>query len=439
MVENKNIDRGARRSLVKIIQDANFSDFYISNSYNKGRPNAIDPQAKRMSYELIRNSQKYVSNTQINGLSTFLANSFAALSQQNGPITELNFRGFELRCKQWRKLTTIYIGKNQITSPTGENQLITIDAVFGSHNPFKEEWGTSVGTSVCQLFNNEYFWDLFAGKIVREATNGLFAISDYGISNFIKDLSEAIVNNGVENFNIYSIAEKKYKGRVYFTVLYNVPEFIEKIINVGNIPIVEVIPNPNYNPPVIKTNSRTLTTPLTFVFYEELNRWKSFEGFYPEMYGTLGSQLFSFQNGGLWIHDSDNIPANNFYGVQQPTLLTFCTNPQERVVKNPMSMEIHSNQPWDCANTGDITIAAGPNSILPQLSRLKPNKFVKKKNLFFAAFDRNINTPNLPPGKNAIVDGDVLYYNEMLVTLNNLTGNPTDISKVIVEAQINKY
>ena len=157
------------------------------------------------------------------------------------------------------------------------------------------------------------------------------------------------------------------------------------------------------------------------------------------MYGILGSQLFSFQNGGLWIHDSDNVSANNFYGVQQPTLLTFCTNPQERVVKNPMSMEIHSNQAWDCANTGDITIAAGSNSILPQLSRLKPNKFVKKKNLFFAAFDRNINTPNLPPGKNAIVDGDILYYNEMLVTLNNLTGIPTDISKVIVEAQPNKY
>src|ERR1039458_8605104 len=100
-----------------------------------------------------------------------------------------------------------------------------------------------------------------------------------------------------------------------------------------------------------------------------------------------------------------------------------------------MGLEVFSNEKWDAANDGDVFVSAGSNTILPQISRLKPNKFIKKKNLFFAAFDKNLNTPNLGVGKNAIVDGNVLYYTEMLVTLNNLTGNAVDISKVVTNAQ----
>ena len=53
----------------------------------------------------------------------------------------------------------------------------------------------------------------------------------------------------------------------------------------------------------------------TVTFDEKVKGWTSFHSFYPEWMIGMNNNLFTFQNGNLYIHHSDEVNRNTYYGV----------------------------------------------------------------------------------------------------------------------------
>ena len=171
------------------IEDNYFSDYYPSKSQSIGRPNIINPNAKRVfKKSSVRFSNKYYSGD-ASGTS-----SFEALNEKNFPevIGEINAMVFNqsvLVVIGTEKVIGVYVGESQIASGSNSNIISVSNEVLGAWNMMKGDFGTVDPRTVAVGNGNIYWWDRVHGKVARLAADGLTAISDYGMSNYFHDIS----------------------------------------------------------------------------------------------------------------------------------------------------------------------------------------------------------------------------------------------------------
>ena len=148
---------------------------------------------------------------------------------------------------------------------------------------------------------------------------------------------------------------------------------------------------------ILVTTSRILTTgitvevtysiPETLAWNEPKKRWTTFYSFTPECYGILGTELFSFNNGAIYVHDK-NATRNNFYGTQYKTKVTPVFNINPELVKVWNACTLKTKQA-DNGNDWSAPIIRNDNG---QLSRLRKGAWVKKEENWYAYFKRDLNT-----------------------------------------------
>lgn len=418
-----------------IIEDYNFSDFYISNSYDKGRPNIIDPYAKRESLTICRHSQIFQQDSQINGLSSFWggAGFSTTLGKQNGIITGLEHRGYELMVYQWQKDTSILIQRTIINNTNGTSNIAASNNFFGTHQPREGSYGTTYPESICGK-HNRYFFDVINGSIVRDSTNGNWDISSmYKITNFINELSLQIKTAGKENFNIYGYYDQWF-DKVYFTVVYNIPKLIGGGLaagggSLGDVGASTASNNPDYKPPIFTINGNQYTTPLTIVFVENGQKddkgFQGFAPFKPEFYGSIGNQMLSFRNGSLYKH-TDTAPYNYFYDGapddNEDAQVELIDNTNANVIKTAKDIQVYSDKLMYC---GDKDIKTYPQG---QESRLLMKQWNKKESVWGARFLRN----TLGIEKNPVLNSSELKYQAMKVRLRNTTTEYLLLNSVII-------
>ena len=423
-----NGDGGNDVGIPNIIEDYNFSDFYVSNSYDKGRPNVINPYAKRQSLDVATQSQIFIPSTQINGLSSFWGFT-TPFSPQNGIIAGSRMVGYELQVYQAQKVTSVLIQRTQLTNADNTKNLSASTTFFGSHNPRSDRYGTIYPESIDGSRTHGYFFDVINGAFIRVAQDRNWNLSElYKVNNWTLSLANAMKQAGTANFNVYGYYDQRY-DKMYWTIVYNV------------VAIIDGSPNPDYHPPVFENNGLTFTTPITIIFAEngnkELKGFQGFAPFHPEFYGGIGELFLSFKNGNLYKHWNGATP-NTFYGGligdNAPISIGIPSNDKEEIVKNYMVIEVQSNFLLSAPNSGDITVLASANYLTGMSPRLKPNKFIAKAGIYYAAFDRDLNTPNLPTGQNAILDGRVLSGNAMNIMLSNNTHQGLVLNRVIIKS-----
>jgi hypothetical protein len=81
--------------------------------------------------------------------------------------------------------------------------------------------------------------------------------------------------------------------------------------------------------------------------------WTSFWSFQPEWMIGMNSTFYTFYNGNIWQHDS-NQTRNNFYGVQYNSSVTSIFNQDVLAVKMYKTIAIDSTQAWDTTITTDL-------------------------------------------------------------------------------------
>jgi hypothetical protein len=395
-----------------MVEDFNFSDFYKSDMPDEGKVGLIDPNMRRQHLITgMRFGGKYLENTQVNNLSTFLWADLDTLPEKYGAITKIKEIGFTLRVKQFQKMTSIYIGRAglQQALADGKNIVVSSTQVLGPHDQSEDNWGLSTPQAYCENGKSEYFVDIINGVIVRNASNGPFPISEYGIKQWTKDKCEYLLNT-CSQYYIFA-GYDGYHDYVLFTFVGKIP---------GN------------------RNPGDQWDVNTVVFDERENTWKCFldldiNGIAHEGFLHNGMELLSFYAGQLYSHN-DGDPLE-FYGTKREPSIVLVANKEPFLTKLWKSIAIYSSKVWYAKDYGDINIAASVNFARGMTSKLPSEQFESVEGIHRAGFLANATSTSTKENVTDLVNGQELRGETMEIKLTcDERDEDVTISGIIIDA-----
>jgi hypothetical protein len=116
------------------------------------------------------------------------------------------------------------------------------------------------------------------------------------------------------------------------------------------------------------------------------SKWISRYGFFPEYYGSAGQAFVSFAAGVPWLHNSENVDACSFYGVQQDAWVEVVVNDKQQLVKLFDAIAVNSSVSVDAPS---IIIPSTPNYPGGMGSQLIANKWTSYEGVQRASFLRD--------------------------------------------------
>jgi len=117
---------------------------------------------------------------------------------------------------------------------------------------------------------------------------------------------------------------------------------------------------------------------------EKSGGWTSFWGYIPDLMLKLNNRFYSINNGQLYLHNQEDVPRNNFYGVQQTSKIATAfndANAEDKIFKN---MVLESNKPWEVSVKTNFAN-----------STVKKSEFNQRESRQFAYLRKNENTDDL--------------------------------------------
>ena len=408
-----------------LIEDANLSDFFVSDSWDIGRAGVFDPFFKQTYKDTdIIVSNPYSTDSNLNGFNSFEALNSTRLDKNYGPIQRLIMIGNVLHVICENKSVSDYIGQRVLSESKALDGPVAIASTFlGTSRAQIKDIGTQHPASVSVKDGYIYGLDARRAIVWRDANDGMTEISkahnekgQTTMMSFFKDLcsfplwsvtsgvdkyyneyiltvyQEAVVEVTNINGQSYSFPpnEPQYPISVGDTVYVQYIDSVTGLLTNKEL-IVEAI-NANYI-----TFDQTLNTSaqqqvtlyyrnpngITIAWAEDKNRWSTFYSFLPESYGKLGALLYSYKGGELWVHDENEV-RNNFYGVQYPSVVTPVLNNQGDLIKVWQSLGLESIQ-----DNGGFEWSAELSNDYNQQSKLVPQNFYKKERQYYADCKRD--------------------------------------------------
>lgn len=129
---------------------------------------------------------------------------------------------------------------------------------------------------------------------------------------------------------------------------------------------------------------------VTISFNYKDKYWQGWWSYAPDMMASLGSQFFSWKNGALWKHNSNDL-HNNFYSVQYKSIVRFVHNFEKEKSKHYWTIKIDSNGRWGIPEITTSSDELFPNGMR---SRITPGNFEQDNGKYWADFFRDLNDPN---------------------------------------------
>tara|TARA_B100000780_G_scaffold182766_1_gene128273 strand:- start:602 stop:1381 length:780 start_codon:yes stop_codon:yes gene_type:complete len=92
------------------------------------------------------------------------------------------------------------------------------------------------------------------------------------------------------------------------------------------------------------------TSSFTLTYSESSQGWPSFYTFFPEFIKGMNAYLYSFKNGNLYSHNT-NETRNNYYDIQGISTITSAFNPRPTLdIKLFKTLSFESNASWTCTS-----------------------------------------------------------------------------------------
>ena len=418
-----------------LVEDYSYSDYYSSSSWDKGRPNKVDNNIKRVKREsTIVYSQPFIPETNINGLSQFNDGAFETYDQNYGSIQRMFSKGKTLTVYQNRKVGRLGVNQSTLYDNTGTpvGSVGQQSKVLNDISYYTEEFGIGVNPESFAFFGNkQYFVDVANGSVLRLGGDGITNISDLYMHNYFNDSFEKLINVGAKyrvfgeydtRFGEYIISINEGVSLIELEVPLvadpvGVPNsefrFAATPREPSNSPVVgelglELVEDPIIVVPVEEEEVAVSDNPIydTIAFSESKKRWVTYYSYVPDYMISNNVGLISFSNGELYKHNS-NDTYNNFYGVQYNTVLRFLANMSPNVTKLFNSMFLESTHKFSM-----------PQAInqFGQKTSLITDDFDNDEGTFKAALLKDENTPNvtLP-----LIEGDEIRCHSLDITLEN--------------------
>jgi len=188
----------------------------------------------------------------------------------------------------------------------GNPQLTANQNVLGQTIPFVGEYGISRNPeSFASESYRAYFTDKVRGAVLRLSKDGLTPISDAGMKDWFKDnlkKSESIIG---------SYDDKKDE--------YNVS------LRLTNADLELFSVNQPYS----------INQPVVVSYDERVKGWTSFKTFGEMESGvSMANNYYTFKNGMMWMHHSEEGSYNTFYGQEFVSEVNVLLNDEPSVVKS---------------------------------------------------------------------------------------------------------
>ena len=210
-----------------------YSDFYESDDWDRGKVGVETPVGEQ-TLNIIRWSNPYLQNTQVNGITTFQVshqrvNSDSStttiyhhveLSDTCGDIKRLEEVGDTLKVYMEKKSASVAIGRTEFQDAEGNTMTVSSDQVLGAVRYRDKNYGTTFPESISKNNKYVYGFDAYQGLVWRDTPNGIFNISgmyeylgqgrDYKMSSYFKAKAKALLQSGVEHCNVFTVWDERY-------------------------------------------------------------------------------------------------------------------------------------------------------------------------------------------------------------------------------------
>lgn len=437
-----------------IVDSESFSDFWLSDVSDIGRVNIVDLDAKRVTRPTtIYYSERFIPETNINGLNSFYDVSFETYDRNFGAIKKLFSFNNRLDCFQELRVSKILVEENVIYDQFDKGTVAASAKVLSKEIYYQGEYGTSNPESFVSNEGRRYFFDIRNGKVLRLSNDGLTPISDnkmhsyfesksnfYSAFNIIPEIwgtfdenfDEYIINFGVvsrdEGFTpdelelVSSQAEvvtETIDGTVYTFVI----EYGENEEGVNTeFTVVEDLANGVY---VINSNAGDITLDRqkilaipseTLGFSEKTKHWTSFYTYLPECMGRIGIDFLTFRNGRAYLHNT-NHERNTFYGIGSSSEVWAVFNQDPSNNKVYQSLNEESDTVWEAREI--LTQKGQKSNLIKQdfaVDYGDGHTLYSRENIHSAAVLKDENTPNVDI---PLIEGDSMRDVSILFKLIN--------------------
>ncbi len=333
------------------VEDYNFSDFYSSIVWDKGRASVFNPDFKRVVREAnIGYSEPFVPETNLNGLSRVYDSSFRQYERKYRGIQLLKNKNRNLTVFQELKVGMLMINQQVARDSNGGTFVLQTDDVLNPMTYYDKESGIGKNPeSYAEDRGNMYYVDVLRGEVMRLGQDGMNVISDNGMHNYFKDLLGQISKSG-KRVNIYGVFNKRF-GQ------YEIA-FEQTRLNGGN-------------------NLQA----VTLAYFEPENYWSSYYSYHPENMCNGNDDMVSFKNGRVWVHNTGQYC--NYYGTQYVASLTAVSNAMPSETKVYETFAVEGTQAPNVPNI---------QSSLQQNSLLTPTMFRLYEGKYYTNFKRDLGT-----------------------------------------------
>lgn len=342
------------------VLDRNFVDTYISavNSID-GRASVVDINAKRAYYStLVRFSEAYQANTNINGTNRFYPNNFDEYDYSYGDIMRFKVRDRFVRVFQKLKVGQVPL-YHQILKEQNKESLVVSDRLLNPIQYYVGDVGIGENAESLASFNfADYFTSNIKGVICRVSNDGIKFLS---IDHKIDSWAWKAISQRTGNYKIYG---------AFDTILQQY---------------------------IIALEATNTDEAQTLMFDEGDNTFDTFLSYNPEMMATLGVLLVTFKNGQLYTHDSTEY--NTFYGSQYDSRITVVFNEAPIDKKTFLAIGEVASQVWDVPQ---FQTDINSDEMTKMTSNLIYTDFAQLEGSFEAVILRDINSLG------GLIEGDTM-------------------------------
>ncbi len=352
-----------------LILDPNFSEYQPSALDSNGRAFIVDENAAELyNPTLVRFSEAFQPNTNINGLNRFYFENFDEYNRAYGDILKLDTYESYMKVGQQLRIGNVPVFQQMLKDQQQSNVVATSDRLLNQIYYYTGDFG--VGTAPEAWARNNfasYFVDNIRGTVCRLSQDGITPLSIL--------------------YKVNSWATSKLPLRTGNSKIYGV---FNADVNQYDMAMEQAGDDPAF----------------TMSFWETRNSFEGERSYQPEMMCCLGTLLITFKDGELYTHDSSLY--NNFYGVQYSSYIEPVFNDTPLVKKSYNALGYKSNKVWTSPTNGNIyTDTYNSQTGLQQVSQLISGDFESDiSEMRYAALLRDANSG--ADASVALLEGDWL-------------------------------
>ena len=380
----------------EIIEDYHYSDYFRSNFWNRGRGNSPDSmfkQTRRIAG--IVHSDRYIPDTNINGISTFFDDAIEGYDVSHGNIRRMFSKQGSLIVFQRLRTGKLGIGEQQLFDSQGQNVGAVGQSGFVLPPKivyYSSEYGIGdFPESMASYGNDIYHVDPVNGTVVAlNMHNGYREINTKNVG-FFSGLFKKI-NSSKDSYNIIGTYDTDFK------------EYIISLISSNYILQTEEGRLPGQGTTKVSKVKGDIDE-FTFSYSSLKKGWITFYGFLLESFACLTNDLVLFRDGKIHVL-TDSAPKNNFFGEQQSSIIELVHNEAMQANKVYQNIDLKSTTPWRVLATNQYG----------QRTSLIEDDYSPEEGVWKASFWMDENTPNI---QTPLIEGDPMRCHSMNIRLEN--------------------